>query len=1072
MHENGPEFLALQEVGGTGSLASALREASNSEPLSEYSLSDCVCSSYYVLGTADLNSYLAQVILLSKGSVEYIADTYKGERMIGVKYASSATHNLRWIFTVHLPHGDNSDAMFEDALAELTRVCQAYSETEALIIGDFNAEFGSPRAVLLDAALSPFGFSCFRSDIPTRHGSTSSSSIDYAYISRALKSQTVSTPVGQNQLLVHCGSRHDIQSDHDRVTLALHLGAAAPKRTKRRKPKARARCAKWLAGSNLPECLAVVRPSFETLSLQGQWECLQSLQQASSYNTPSKKYRDSPYLKDLCHQRRFCTDLDKRLELTRAILAKRRAERLLWLQSLEDDAASGDAHAISYLRARLKPHGDFQPLVKDSGGLGEAAARVKRHFDTLFHPDVPQEQRQEIQGILESLQLESGAHMLAEFTDAEIQEALNKGKSGKTSGLTGITYELLVAMWGVEDGRTILRQFLNNLFTASQHPQGLYRAFVLLIPKVAQVAAPTDIRPINLIEACNKLYCHILLRRLVASWSTPPCQCGGVAGSQVLDALATAHWMVYNEGVLHQHRIWFNADIRSAFDSLQHVAVARWISESTPSHLAREALQLLRVVLQPQLVFAWKGVQWEVSQAQGVQQGHTYSSGVFSFIIGHLLQQEFQRCRADGFDSVVGDWGWLFIDDLLLHFDDWNTAIKLLPRIQDALSAVGLAFNLTKTQLMASPATLAAGRELVLPAGHVLSKVPWVDLTQYLRKPLRHLRVGENLWHLWQPFFVRSVHHGLQQMLPVLRGLNWLQPNLALTILNRYIGSKWLWASPVVPPTVHALDSIRTLQATALQTLLQLHIPTLLQKPQAMVLHRLRKRAVYLFLNDKIPQTWTFQWQLRFWNYFGHVLRRPPEAPVRAAVSSMIRMRRPQGGFPNSPLDWLLRCAAKAFNAVVSPVEIFALAADRLAWKLRGACFFEQQALAQLHSRVNSGLFPRWQDYVLQHAVWLFTCTLCVGEQGFVLVWIDNEQGLQTWTLCDDLQMGLYHFAITVRMLHPYFLLHCALAEAQLEAHLPTLHRVADVLQEQCQILLTFNVIPERYIRKIATLQD
>ena len=68
--------------------------------------------------------------------------------------------------------------------------------------------------------------------------------------------------------------------------------------------------------------------------------------------------------------------------------------------------------------------------------------------------------------------------------------------------------------------------------------------------------------------------------------------------------------------------------------------------------------------------------------------------------------------------------------------------------------------------------------------------------------------------------------------------------------------------------------------------------------------------------------------------------------------------------------------------------------------------------------------------------------------------------------------MGLYHFAITVRMLHPYFLLHCALAETQQEAHLPTLHRVADVLQEQCQILLTFNVIPERYIRKIATLQD
>ena len=89
-----------------------------------------------------------------------------------------------------------------------------------------------------------------------------------------------------------------------------------------------------------------------------------------------------------------------------------------------------------------------------------------------------------------------------------------------------------------------------------------------------------------------------------------------------------------------------------------------------------------------------------------------------------------------------------------------------------------------------------------------------------------------------------------------------------------------------------------------------------------------------------------------------------------------------------------------------------------------------------------------------------------------MVVWIDNEQGLQTWTLHDDLQMSLHQFAITVRMLHPYFLLHCALAETQLEAHLPTLRRVADVLQQQCQILLTFNVIPERYIRQIASLQD
>ena len=116
---------------------------------------------------------------------------------------------------------------------------------------------------------------------------------------------------------------------------------------------------------------------------------------------------------------------------------------------------------------------------------------------------------------------------------------------------------------------------------------------------------PQDIRPMNLIEASNKLFCTLLLSRLVVHWPAPFVQCGGLQGGQVADALAAANWQVYSESIADVNRVWLSADIKSASDSIQHDAVASFIREYSPPSVAREALQLLRIVCKLCLRSLW-----------------------------------------------------------------------------------------------------------------------------------------------------------------------------------------------------------------------------------------------------------------------------------------------------------------------------------------------------------------------------------------------------------------------------------------------------------------------------------
>ena len=390
---NHVEFLSLQEVGGTAALATGEEEASPG-PLKEFILPDTALRSYILLGTKDLSSHLAQVVLLARESVECISDTCMGERLIGVKYLAPSSTKHTWVYSCHLPHTDSSDDAFADSLAEISVHCRDRQEDLTVFIGDFNCPFGAPRAVQLDDLFQSYGFLCLRPGTATRFGARSSSELDYAYISRKFAA-LVSSPDPLAQVVSPCfNSRLAIGSDHDRITLTLTLAPTRAKRARRR-PK-RGKCGRWSVGTDLAARVSQYSEGFGELQLTGKWEVLKAIQNTCCYRTASQKYRDSEALKALCKQRRSCADPVQRLELTRLILAERRAEKLVWLKNLEASAADGDAQAIRYLRSRSTTRSDMDGIVREHGSVQSAACKIKEHFSELFSPHIPADQRQRL----------------------------------------------------------------------------------------------------------------------------------------------------------------------------------------------------------------------------------------------------------------------------------------------------------------------------------------------------------------------------------------------------------------------------------------------------------------------------------------------------------------------------------------------------------------------------------------------------------------------------------------------------------------------------------------------------
>ena len=99
-----------------------------------------------------------------------------------------------------------------------------------------------------------------------------------------------------------------------------------------------------------------------------------------------------------------------------------------------------------------------------------------------------------------------------------------------------------------------------------------------------------------------------------------------------------------------------------------------------------------------------------------------------------------------------------------------------------------------------------------------MAQIPWTQHTLHLRKTLKFLTTG---------LVLRALHQGVTETQAFLKGFNWSSRQLALHIVNKCIGSKWI--SPLMRATQSNIKVVNARQVKVLTTVLRTLIP---EKPK------------------------------------------------------------------------------------------------------------------------------------------------------------------------------------------------------------------------------------------------
>ena len=223
------------------------------------------------------------------------------------------------------------------------------------------------------------------------------------------------------------------------------------------------------------------------------------------------------------------------------------------------------------------------------------------------------------------------------FLMDELDQALAEAKRGKSAGETGITYELLQAVAQSELREHLLDMF-NGVFDGSMPvPQQWLVHRVTFLPKIPRPLAPKDLRPIVLSDCCGKLFSKLLLYRLrdlfLPNTAGQLCES---AGCQVLEGAAALQQLTYQANAFHKPLIAVKLDIQSAFDTLDHQAVAVFLCSLPP---CRETEMLMFLFVHAKVLLGICGQEWSQQLERGILQGSSYSAEIFAKVLDWWLAQ-------------------------------------------------------------------------------------------------------------------------------------------------------------------------------------------------------------------------------------------------------------------------------------------------------------------------------------------------------------------------------------------------------------------------------------------------
>jgi hypothetical protein len=178
----------------------------------------------------------------------------------------------------------------------------------------------------------------------------------------------------------------------------------------------------------------------------------------------------------------------------------------------------------------------------------------------------------------------------AQIMLVDVKKALQKFKTGKAGGPSGVTYDLLKALDDTNLGPIVdlMQQCLDNKML----PAELNKSMIRALPKTDQGLADLNLtRPIALMEALGKLFERILFMRIVkvlaAENMIDLSQHGGMSNRSTSDPIRVLAEIMEDAEESGQELHLFSADLAKAFDTLEYWSQAMsWRALGMPEDMA------------------------------------------------------------------------------------------------------------------------------------------------------------------------------------------------------------------------------------------------------------------------------------------------------------------------------------------------------------------------------------------------------------------------------------------------------------------------------------------------------
>ena len=990
-----PEIILLQEVGSTADLPSAPNGATGgADPgVREVSLGLEHDLFHHRVFCGHNESHLAQVIAIDSDIVQKVLFTHTGLRFVAVGFLCCKTNRNSLAISAHLPHCGRSQEEYVRACQDLVSFISRYPQYDCLLGGDWNCEPHDDRSDHLLIPLTVLGAVSFFPTEPTRVGRTTSRRLDFFFLlGFSCNMELAEAVAGAQEVRVLSESSQTLHSDHNCVLFDFALtipGSENSTVNKRRRRWLRHNRKRWCI--NRPELQRALTDSadFSSLNAGQQWRSLRNIAERVSFQLPSRKYKDSALLQDLCRERRISSDPTRRTALTKLILAQRQLEREHWCKTLLEGAAAGDFESIRQVTRDVQSKPNLDAAISRFGSRADFVAAVHEHFSSKF--DAPPVQSPECF----VPQPSEAGNQPALFTELEVATRASRMKSRKTSGCSGLSADLLKALSEEPAGLTLLTQHLNCILL--DEPLDEQRiASLVLIPKTVLVATPKDYRPIAIMEAIHKLFMGLLVQRVQTTWDAPRSQMGGYKGSQVLDALFLATTKLEKQSLEGTAHIWVSADIEAAFDSVdwQKLHESLWSMTSQSAHV--ELGILLREIRHHKLELQWEGRLTKFQLHRGVLQGGCHSSQVFSAVLECLflqLREKWHRHFPDMVDA------WCYVDDCIIVFKTWDSLHVAFPWLLEQLQAYGFTLSTRKTRLCSTPLALRQGRDRLSSLPPFIRQCQWVSEFPYLGMtlciPELYSGDGPAMSDLLLSQCKQRVMSGLGSFRRILRRCHYVRWRTALQLLDVFIGSRWLWASPCMHPTRTRLAQVQSFQLGILAHAFKLYVPDWANSFQQRALHRLRRRACSELLRVRAPSSdWGRSWVARKWRYLGHVLRYEPHHLTRAALLQDVRQARE--GRAITSARWLISCLRYVHGSDLVSLESLAnLYCCRDEWQgaLGTVLNFHGQPATVDMPTVHEGTWQKWSHPHTCQLTWLHVTCCWIDSDAVVCKWLDAGHG-------------------------------------------------------------------------------